>query len=301
MGDQEVGLTKSFGFMFNYNRELLGQFLRLAGFKGKVSRRLSQSTQVEVEVADRRRRTDIEIKLDDLLYVILEGKIRGNLPSIKQLRLYSNRLNRVNGQKILCIVTEVDASDQLTQQLFGSKADFSGLSRNEVTILTWKELHENLFSCLDLDDEIDRQFEDYLEEMIMPNEILVAAASPNAGSDDLDIFLKHHFYWYGIDALKKRHSYLALYLGKEFGKDQGIQYIAKILKYELCTWDQLGIPKDSVYYKRKIGVGHTFYKLVLGEPIKLPRKIGKSRGKRVYNWTTTFEKLLKARYTDELL
>jgi hypothetical protein len=66
----------------------------------------------------------------------------------------------------------------------------------------------------------------------------------------------------------------------------------------------LRLPRTSKYYKEWEADPKTkqkFYKLLLGPPIRLPWKIGKSRGKRVYNWTTTFEKLLKAKYADELL
>jgi hypothetical protein len=303
LGFQEVGLTKSFGFMLACRTKLLRRLLAIAEIRNLSTKSLLK-TNVEVEVADRGDRTDVEISSKDTINVIVEGKIGTSLPSIKQLSRYAQRLKTAKGERRLCIITEVEAKDWLMQQLFGSKQDFFGLSKEEVKITTWHKLHESFFPCLDLQDEIDRQFEDYLEEMIMPNEILVESANSDYGSEDVDLFLNCRFFWYTAETMKKRHNYLAMYLGSGFGADQGIQYIARIIKYELCSWEQLGLPRNSKYYKElKAGddPNQKFYKLVLGEPVRLPWKIGKSRGKMVRHWTTTFDRLLKAKFADELL
>jgi hypothetical protein len=77
----------------------------------------------------------------------------------------------------------------------------------------------------------------------------------------------------------------------------GISEIAKFQRCELCTLDDLGLAKDSNYYRNlQDEVGQpNFYRFVLEEIITLPRRIGRSRGKRVNNWITAFEKLLKAK------
>lgn len=118
---------------------------------------------------------------------------------------------------------------------------------------------------------------------------------------DFDYFMKHRFYYYSFEppAIKKRHNYLALYEGGKFGKKrQGIKFIAKILEYRIVPRKNLFQCGDPNYDPKD---ERLYCKLILGEPIELPRKIGRSRGKMVYNWTTTFEKLLKARYADDLL
>jgi len=305
IGSLETGLTKSLGFMFVHNKELLRRFLKLLVYQRKSSQWLKMM-EVEVEVPDQHGRTDIELKIGNYLCLILEGKVGGNLPSKEQLERYSRKLMGFKGLKKLVVVTEVDSGDWLRKEIFQDQKHLAGLPEEDVHFLTWQELHENFFNYLDLNDELDRQFEDYLEEMIMQNEILVVSADPNLkyGEEDVYFFRKLHMYWYSINTIKKRHNYIALYLPKEFKGEQGIQEVAKIIRYELCSLDQLGIPEDSNYYKerKKDDAGKPeYYKLVLGKPIKLPQKIKKSRGKRVRNWTTTFEKLLRAKYADELL
>jgi hypothetical protein len=306
LGDLETALTKSLGFMLNHNKSLLYTFLRTIGILDRKSLKSVRKAEVEIEVPDRHGRTDIEVKFKDVFYVIIECKVGGNLPSKQQLQRYCQKLLTLNGERKLCVITEVDSKDWFEKEIFGNSRTFAGLPKNDIIFLTWQELHENFFSDLDLNDEFDRHFEDYLEKMIMQNEILVVSADPDPkyGEEDVYFYRKHHIYWYSVDTMKKRHNYIALYLPKQFKKDQGIQEIARILRYELCSLDQLGLPKDSNYYKR-LKASDTgrprFYKLVLGEPIKLVRKIKKSRGKRVRNWTTTFEKLLQAEFTDELL
>lgn len=303
IGELETALTKSLGFMLNHNRSLLSRFLKVLNMPDKKSLR---KAKIEIEVPDKHGRTDIEIVHEDF-YIIVEGKIGGNLPTKKQLERYCRKLASFDKQRRLCVITEVDSKDWLRKVIFGNRnrSTFAGLFEDDIVFLTWQELHEIFFSHLDLNDELNRQFEDYLEEMIMQNEILVVAADPDLryGNEDVYFFRKHHFYWYSINTLKKRHNYIALYLPKEFKKEQGIQEIAKILRYELCSLDQLGLPKNSNYYKR-LKASDTgsprFYKLILGKPIKLARKIKKSRGKRVRNWTTTFEKLLQAEFADQL-
>jgi hypothetical protein len=306
IGGLETGLTKSFGFMLVHNRDLLLRFLKLLGIYERKPPQWLKMMEVEVEVPDQHGRTDIELKIEDRLHLVLEGKVGGNLPSRGQLERYSRKLMGFKGMKKLVVITEVNSKDWLRKEILQDKKSLAGLPEEDVHSLTWQELHGSFFSCLDLNDELDRQFEDYFEEMIMQNEILVVSADPNLtyGKEDVDFFHKLHIYWYGTSTIKKRHNYIALYLPKEFNEKQGIQEIAKIMRYELCSLDQLGLPKDSNYYKKlkKDDAGTLgFYKLVLGEPIKLPQKIKKSRGKRVFNWTTTFEKLLKAEYADELL
>jgi hypothetical protein len=307
LGDQEIGLTKSLGFMLTHKKRLLRSLLNAIEVSRNIPSTRLEKTAVDVEVADRGRRTDVEIILDGFFYVILEGKVGGNLPTADQLSQYARKLIARKEERRLCVITEVDAEDWLIQQLFGQTDKFFGLSRSEVKIFTWQELHENFFSYLNLSEDLDRQFEDYLEDMIMPNEILVASADSKYDNEDMDFFMKRHFFFYRAEIMKKRHDYLAMYLGAGFGKDQGIQYVARILKYELCSLEQLGLPTNSKYYKENLAreaeskTKQKFYKLLLGPSIRLPWKIGKSRGKRVYNWTTTFEKLLKAKYADELL
>ncbi len=301
IGNLELGLTKATAFMLRYNRKLLKVFLKEVGIRSRAP----SGIQVDIEVPDEHGRTDVEVKHEQLFHLVIEGKVGGNLPSSDQLRRYASKISPFKGEKRLCIITEVDSRDWLLNELFKNERFFEGLSQREVCIFTWQELHEKFFNRIDLNDELNRQYEDYLEEMIMQNEILVVSADPDLtyGKEDADFF-RHHLYWYTTGTIKKRHNYIALYLPSAFGAEQGIHEIAKILRYELCTVDELGIPKNCNYY-RKMKEGDTgkreCYKLVLGDVITLPRKIKKSRGRRVRNWTTTFEKLLKAEWTDQLL
>jgi hypothetical protein len=304
IGDVETALTKALGFMLDHNRRLLKKLLQLVGINGVNLASSLQKTKIEIEVPDRHGRTDIEIKSEGYFHLIIEAKVGGNIPSEEQLERYSQKLEKSRGRRKLIVITEVDVRDRMTTEILENRK-LTGLNEN-ITFLTWDELHESLFTQLDLNDEFDRQFEEYLEKTFMQNEIIVASADPNPeyGKEDLDFFRSRHLYWYSVRTLKKRHNYLALYLPAQFGKDQGISEIARIIRYELCSLAQLGIPESSNYYNR-LSRGDKgeprYYKLVLSKPIRLPRKIKKSRGKRVRNWTTTFEKLLKAEYADELL
>jgi hypothetical protein len=301
IGNDEVGMTKSLAYMLTHNKNLLKSLMELLVLPIRIDSSLFKKIIVAVEVFSSRTRaqgrTDIEIRIGNQIYTIIEAKIGSSYPGKGQVLKYASRLKPFAGKKRLVVLTEIEAQELMRKKLLPNAKEL-GLKREELVYLTWDRLHQALYPNLDLNIEIHRQFEQYLEEMVLTHEILVAAATDQR---DFEYFMKHRFYWFSFEppAIKKRHSYLALYEGGKFGKKrQGIRYIAKILEYQIVPWKDLFPPSDPKYDSKDENL---YCKLVLGEPIELPRKIGKSRGKRVYNWTTTFEKLLKARFTDELL
>jgi len=301
IGNEEIGMTKSLAYMLRHNKNLLKSLMELLVFPIRIDSNLFKKTTVAVEVFSSRTRargrTDIEIGLGNRAYIIIEAKIGSSFPKKAQLLMYATRLQPFAGKKRLVVLTEIEAQELMRTNLLPNAKDL-GLKREELVYLTWDRLHQALYPNLDLNIGIHRQFEKYLEDMVLRHEILVAAAMDQR---DFEYFMKHRFYWFRLEppAIKKRHGYLALYEGGKFGKRrQGIRYIAKILEYQIVPWKDLFPPRDPKYDPKDENL---YCKLVLGEPIELSRKIGKSRGKRVYNWTTTFEKLLKARFADELL
>jgi hypothetical protein len=141
----------------------------------------------------------------------------------------------------------------------------------------------------------------------MQNEVLVASADSNLifGKEDVEFFRNNHIWFHEMRVLKKKYDYIALYLPESFGDEQGIHEYAPILDYQMnLNLYDLKIPKKSNFYQRisqHAPEERCFRKLILGDVITLPHKIGRSRGKRVFNWSTTLEKLFNAKWADELL
>lgn len=91
LGRNEDALTAALGFAFENNRALLTAFLRKAGVLGQHSQLPRDSTKVALQELHRRDqggRKDITIECG-ALRIVIEAKIDGSIPSIKQLTQYA--------------------------------------------------------------------------------------------------------------------------------------------------------------------------------------------------------------------
>lgn len=98
-----------------------------------------------------------------------------NLPEKEQLVKYARKLQYFAGEKRLAVLTEIEAKELAKTNLLPDAKEL-GLKRKELVYLTWDRLHEALYPNLDLNIDIHRQFQKYLEDMVLTHEILVASA-----------------------------------------------------------------------------------------------------------------------------
>jgi hypothetical protein len=112
IGTDENALSAALAWTFHCCPELLRWFLQRVGMSGIQTRRLTNA-QIQLQRYERRggRRgiTDIEIRLDNELHVIIEAKIGSAVPSLEQCRKSATRLrNSAAKTKLVALVESQD-------------------------------------------------------------------------------------------------------------------------------------------------------------------------------------------------
>jgi len=109
-GDDEAGITKSFGIILRKDKTLLKKLLSIFDSKIQLSKELFENSEFLFEKKGSHGRTDIEIR-NDKIHVIIESKTGKNKVTLKQAGKYADYLKESKSEKkIFIFLTEVTAS-----------------------------------------------------------------------------------------------------------------------------------------------------------------------------------------------
>lgn len=320
------------GLVLYYNRDALRNFLKLCGISRIMETSLNK-VQIKTQVNHGRYGiTDMELILPKKFYVILEAKTSTPINK-QQLEKYAEFLRKEeNDYKTTKLI--LLAQEKFYRKIKGlSKGQFACITWEEVLDELYLPL--NLSSS-----KLDQDFINYLGEVVMPEEILIVRENFKPRFDFYMKNRFYVYPVKGRSYPKrKRALYLAFYTGKIGFKENiasSVSYIAKIEKIEQMSgreinekfgpigiqnkvkryyrpYDYEGTPQQFQEELKKIlnedeelwfiiekDSDTKYFVIRTGEFIKLPRPIKNRKGVRVTYKFTTFEKLLKAKYYDEL-
>lgn len=332
LGNDENSLTKSLGLILHYNREALRNFLKLCGIS-RITETSLNKVQIKTQVNHGKYGiTDMELILPKKFYVVIEAKTSTPINK-QQLEKYAEFLRKEeNDYKTTKLI--LIAQEKFYGKIKGLSNDqFACITWEEVLDELYLPL--NLSSS-----RLDQDFINYLGEVVMPEEILIVAENNVIDFDFSKKNRLYIYPVEGSFPKRKRALYIAFYTGKgDFDKDieSSVSYIAKIEKIEQMTgkeinekfgpigiidnnnktlttyefpkmsWKEIKALKDSLKENEELllfvdeeYLDKKYFVIRTGEFIKLPRPIKNRKGVRVTYKFTTFEKLLKAKYYDEL-
>lgn len=157
LGCNEKALTFALGYTLYKCTPLLQQLLLAIDVKVPESIFSSMSgTQICLEKVSEEKtqgRRDIEIKIPGCLLLIIEGKIRGERPEIKQLKKYLNRLRDSKKEKEKKLLMILDSDDDEVHSIIDDycmRSKYCRKYRKYLEALNWKSI---VCRCQRLEDE----------------------------------------------------------------------------------------------------------------------------------------------------
>ena len=251
LGDNEVGLAKSFAYLISCERNILYSFLRNIGIAARNTESNYRETTIEIERHRDEGRTDIEIRQKNKFHVIVECKVGKNWIGRQRTQYLSAFDNSSKEKKALCFITQredchLDKKDKNIAIYYREWSDILDLISDKE--FDRSELVKE-FDRSELVKEFDRselvkEFVGYVTKgfnMRTRKEILIQDVS--AGSGGINRFEKYRIYRRG-----KVRSLSPLYFAPYYTKRSkhpngaGISYLSKVLGVLLIK------PKDVVSY-----------------------------------------------------
>ena len=300
LGDDENAATKSLAFVLKHNKKFLSSFLHSLGIHDYDFKNIVLNVQVFYVGKEKNAITDIEIVGNDF-YVIIEAKVGCNEPGKPQLLKYVRVLRRKKVKiKRLVVLTEIHCPEIIKS--FGK-----GKNKIKVAYITWNELLEKFEGKHGVGNfKMNELFEEYVRGVLMPEQDCFVFCCDS--EDNFEFSRKHKIFRYPVGLSRapknpKEFKYIAVYRSKYAGEKQGISEIARITDVSIVTRGDLG---RKYAFLRKRGYNRNskqkFFCIKVGEftPIRRIKKYRGKKGGRPDYLQTSFEKLLIARYADEL-
>ena len=231
LGNNEVGLAKSFAYLISCERNILYSFLRNIGITARNTEANYRETTIEIEKHRDEGRTDIEIRQKNKFHVIVECKIGKNWVG-KQRTQYLSAFND-SIKEVLCFITQQE--DWHWERSDKNVAIYHRKWSDIIDLISDKEFNRS---------ELAKEFIAYVTKgfnMRTQREILIQDVS--AGSGGINRFEKYRIYRRG-----KVRSLSPLYFAPYYTKRSkhpngaGISYLSKVLGVLLIK------PKDVVSY-----------------------------------------------------
>jgi len=166
LGENENDITYSLGWALSQSRSFLKQFLELAlNFKEKIDQ-----DEVKIRLQKYEEKygiTDIEIELGEKLFVIIEAKRGWNLPTKKQLRQYTERIDFRDSKarlKRLIVLTECN------KEFCETNLNISSINNIKVINLSWRDVYlcsrEAIAKGRHAEKRLLFELEDYFERIM---------------------------------------------------------------------------------------------------------------------------------------
>ena len=232
LGDNEVGLAKSFAYLISCERNILYPFLRDIGITARNSESNYRETTIEIEKHRDEGRTDIEIRQKNKFHVIVECKVGKNWIGRQRTQYLSAFNDSTAKEKVMCFITQQE--------------DWHWERRDENVAIyrKWSDIIDLISDKEFNRSELAKEFIAYVTKgfnMRTQREILIQDVS--AGSGGINRFEKYRIYRRG-----KVRSLSPLYFAPYYTKRSkhpngaGISYLSKVLGVLLIK------PKDVVSY-----------------------------------------------------
>jgi hypothetical protein len=236
LGNDERALTFALGYTFSQSPDFLQGFLRAIGIGGLFRKTLAKARiDMEHQRKDSKGITDVEIRLPNLLHVIIEAKVGLSLPTREQVLNYTNRLLETRASRKRLVILVAQPADFAVHKILkrGHKgADF-------LTGLEWSTLLDlavRLRDHRDLDtdsrfwlDAFTKFLEDGYQMRSFTHEVWIAPASIKplwpGGMSFHDTHVKHHIYYWDKLHRATRPLYIAF---RCRGKVEGFQRVLRV-------------------------------------------------------------------------
>ncbi len=141
IGTDENALSAALAWTFRCCPVLLRWFLQQVGITGIATREFLDA-EIELQRYERRGSssglTDIEIRLDDDVHVVIEAKVGPAVPSLEQCRKYARRLrhSRAARKKLVALVQSADLT--FTDKYAQSSSEMGEL----LSLVTWQQVFD---------------------------------------------------------------------------------------------------------------------------------------------------------------
>jgi hypothetical protein len=273
LGKDENALTFAFGFTMQQCPVLLQRFLSSIGIRGMRINTL-QKAEILLQEKDRNGITDLEIKVPNELYIIVEAKVRLRVPTINQCRRYIQKLKAANERaKRLVIILDCDPGPIISEYC-SKNSDCASF----LTGIHWSDLNRyqiNSTKAIDANEQLrwlQHFFRFMNEEYHMKSftdEVWIPPASTRPlwkdGKSLYDTHIQGRIYYHNRFTNRKP-LYIAFHAGGE------VKYIQRVLRIEhnakpVDYYKQLENVKKGAWPRKPHTIWH------LSEPAKLPKPL----------------------------
>ena len=290
LGDNEVGLAKSFAYLISCERKILYSFLRNIRITARNTEANYRETTIEIEKHRDEGRTDIEIRQKNKFHVIVECKIGKNWVGKQRTQYLSAFDNSSKEKKVLCFVSQqrdwhLESKDQNIAIYYREWSDI-------LDLISDKEFERNVLA---------QEFVRYITKefnMKTQREILIQDTAGDKGG--IERFEKYRIYRQKTRSLSPQ--YFAPYYTKrsKHPNGAGISYLSKVLGVLLIKAKEVDTYIDELRKyanddkailekwcaglkdsdKPEIQLSYYF----LDEPVKLKKSLKKERSGEAKGW-----------------
>ena len=204
IGSNEDDLTASLGWCLTKCPEFLQEFANSLDMPALVD-----AASIDLQVANKTGRTDIEIWAPAHAVAIIEAKVGFTLPSLDQLSRYADRENfQSDPAKTKAIIVISDYEAEVARKLTDTPRSISGI---DVQYLAWRKIIPLIGMAIESSNTAQKrllkQFKDYLEthvttKNINSNEVWITSLSTNEfgnhGLTFIDYVEKERTYFHPI-------------------------------------------------------------------------------------------------------
>ena len=287
LGDNEVGLAKSFAYLISCERNILYPFLRDIGITARNSESNYRETTIEIEKHRDEGRTDIEIRQKNKFHVIVECKVGKNWIGRQRTQYLSAFNDSTAKEKVMCFITQQE--------------DWHWERRDENVAIyrKWSDIIDLISDKEFNRSELAKEFIAYVTKgfnMRTQREILIQDVSAERGG--INRFEEYRIY--RQDAPSLNPQYFAPYYTKGSKHPAGISYLSRVLgvlfieaKAVDSYIDELkkfSDENDSLFKKWYTGLKNSEKPKVqlsyyfLAEPVKLKKPLQKAKRGEAKNW-----------------
>ncbi len=337
LGNDENSLTKSLGLILHYNRNALRNFLKLCGIS-RITETSLNKIQIKTQVNHGKYGiTDMELILPKKFYVIIEAKTSTPINK-QQLEKYAEFLRKEeNDYKTTKLI--LLAQEKFYGKIKGlSKDQFSCITWEEVLDelylplnLSSSKLDQDFINYLGevvmpeeiliVSENLKPRFDFYMKHRfyVYPvkgrsypkrkRALYLAFYTTGKGIFDENIESSVSY----IAKIEKIEQTAGKEINEKFGPIGIYNYSSKVLtipthEFPKMPWEEIKTLNNELKKKNEElflvvdekDLDTKYFVIRTGEFIKLPRPIKNRKRVRVTYKFTTFEKLLKAKYYDEL-
>lgn len=292
LGNNEVGLAKSFAYLISCERNILYSFLRNIGIAARNTESNYRETTIEIERHRDEGRTDIEIRQKNKFHVIVECKVGKNWIGRQRTQYLSAFNDSTAKEKVMCFITQQE--------------DWHWERRDENVAIyrKWSDIIDLISDKEFNRSELAKEFIGYVAKglnMRTQREILIQDVSAEGGG--IGRFEKYRIYRNSTKPIAPQYFAPYYTKGSKHPNGAGISYLSKVLGVlpikpkefssymdELRSYASYSNDSEAILEKWCKGLKNSDQPedkkscYLLDEPVKLINPLEKAKRGEAKNW-----------------